>query len=439
MNREGPRIQPGPRCYRRSWIRDGALTGTALAEMGFADEARAFLSWYAPHQLPDGRVPCAIDHRGIDRAVEHDSHGELAWAIVELWRLTGDDAFLRRLWPLVRERAPTPSPALRSQRTGDAFRGDARFGLLPESISHEGYSSKPVHSFWDDFFALRGVADAADAAAAVGESEARARFETLRDAMRRDVAAAVVATMERHRLDVIPGSVELGDFDPTSTAIAFDPCGEEALLPRAALERTFERLWQELEARWRGERPLEAYTAYEVRNAVALLRLGWKERALSLLAELDRRPAADRLAAMAGGHDARPDARRASWATCPTAGSRRASCAACADSSSTNGGTRACWSWRRAYRRPGCAMATECALDSSRRSSGRSISTSLPTAKPDCAPSSAAPATRPAVSCSSAPSPRSLRQAFVDGRPAPVTAPDRLTLNAMPGEVILLL
>jgi len=55
VNREGPRIQPGPRVYRRSWIRDGALTSCALAEMGFADEARAFLLWYAPHQHADAR------------------------------------------------------------------------------------------------------------------------------------------------------------------------------------------------------------------------------------------------------------------------------------------------------------------------------------------------------------------------------------------------
>ena len=57
VNREGPRIQPGPRCYRRSWIRDGTLTGTALTEMGFADEARAFLRWYAPYQLDEGACP----------------------------------------------------------------------------------------------------------------------------------------------------------------------------------------------------------------------------------------------------------------------------------------------------------------------------------------------------------------------------------------------
>lgn len=291
VNREGPRIQPGPRCYRRSWIRDGALTGTALAELGFAEEALDFARWYAPHQGADGRVPCAVDRSGIDRAVEHDSHGQLAWLITELWQLTGDDAFLNELWPHARC-ACDAIAALRAERTGAAFRGDPRFGLLPESISHEGYSSQPVHSYWDDFFALRALADAASAAAALGDDAARERFSNERDALRRDVHVSVADTIERHRLDILPGSVELGDFDPTSTAIAFDPCGEATRLPRAALERTFERYWDEHEARRRSESLADAYTAYEIRNAVALQRLGRRDRALALLAALieDQRP-----------------------------------------------------------------------------------------------------------------------------------------------------
>lgn len=38
------------------------------------------------------------------------------------------------------------------------------YGLMPESISHEGYSGNPVHSYWDDFWTLRGLKDAADMA-----------------------------------------------------------------------------------------------------------------------------------------------------------------------------------------------------------------------------------------------------------------------------------
>jgi hypothetical protein len=293
VNRDGPRIQPGPRCYRRSWIRDGALTGMALAEMGFADEARAFLRWYAPHQLPDGRVPCAVNRDGVDPVPEHDSHGELIWGIVELWRLTGDRAVLDELWPHA-HRAAEAIAALRAQRmTGDR-RGQACWGLLPESISHEGYSSRPVHSFWDDFFAVRGLADAAEAAEAVGDVAAARRLTALRDDMRRDLHAAIRRTIADHGLSVIPGSVELGDFDPTSTAIAFDPCDEWLRLPQDALRATFARYLEELTARRNGTRVADAYTPYEVRTAAALVALGQRERALELLEWLigDQRPVA---------------------------------------------------------------------------------------------------------------------------------------------------
>jgi hypothetical protein len=282
VNRAGVRIQPGTRCYRRSWIRDGTLTATAIAEMGFVEEAKAFLRWYAPFQLDNGQVPCAVDLRGIDRVPEHDSHGQLAWGIVELYRLTGDDEFLGELWPNV-SRAVDAIETLRALRTSEAYRDTPYFGLLPESISHEGYSSRPVHSYWDDFFALRGLADAADAAVALGDTAAAARISALHDSMRNNVHASIERAMREHRIDFVPGSADLGDFDPTSTAIAFDPCDEADGLPSAALARTFDRYWEEFQARRRGENNSDAYTAYEVRAAGALVMLGHKDRAYELL------------------------------------------------------------------------------------------------------------------------------------------------------------
>jgi hypothetical protein len=285
VNREGPRIQPGPRCYRRSWIRDGTLTGTAIAEMGFADEARAFLRWYAPYQYEDGRVPCAVDRNDVvDRAVEHDSHGQLAWGVVETVRLTGDRAFLEELWPHVAA-AANAIIALRGAQYADDVR-DARRGLLPVSISHEGYSSHPVHSYWDDFFGVRGLADAAEAAALLGDAENARRFGDQAESMRRHLRDSIEAAIASHRIDFVPGSVELGDFDPTSTAIALDPCAAADLTPEVALLRTFERYWEEFEARRRGDHKNDAYTPYEVRNAAALLMTGHAERAEELLAFL---------------------------------------------------------------------------------------------------------------------------------------------------------
>jgi hypothetical protein len=175
-----------------------------------------------------------------------------------------------------------------------AHRGQACWGLLPESISHEGYASRPVHSFWDDFFAVRGLADAAEAASTLGDAAAARRLAALRDDMRRDLHAAIRRAIADHGLAVIPGSVELGDFDPTSTAIAFDPCDEWRRLPDDALRATFERYWEELAARRSGAHVADAYTPYEVRTAAALVMLGQRERAVELLDWLiaDQRPVA---------------------------------------------------------------------------------------------------------------------------------------------------
>jgi hypothetical protein len=112
--------------------------------------------------------------------------------------------------------------------------------------------------------------------------------------MRGDLHASIVRTIADHGIDFLPGSVELGDFDPTSSAIALDPGGEGARLPPAELARTFERYWEEFECRRRGDTTADAYTAYEVRNAPALVLLGHRQRAVELLQWLidDQRPPA---------------------------------------------------------------------------------------------------------------------------------------------------
>jgi hypothetical protein len=297
INRDGPAIQPGSRTYARSWIRDGAMTSTALLEMGFTEEVRDFLRWFARYQSADGRVPCCVDRRGADPVPEHDSNGEFIYAVAEYYRYTRDVGFLDEMWPAVL-RATDYIASLRQQRTTEAFQRPeqrAFYGLLPESISHEGYSSRPVHSYWDDFFAMRGLKDAASLAVVLGDEEHAARFAALRDAFHGDLHASITRTMADHQIDYIPGSVELGDFDPTSTAIAVTLGSEQAHLPEPALVRTFEKYYDHVQARRHtivdGE---DAYTPYELRNVGVLARLGQRARAAELL-ELflaDQRPAA---------------------------------------------------------------------------------------------------------------------------------------------------
>ncbi|MEO8577972.1 MAG: discoidin domain-containing protein, partial [Gemmatimonadales bacterium] len=148
INRDGPAIQPGSRSYERSWIRDGSLTSTALLRLGQFDEVREFINWYARFQFANGKIPCCVDTRGADPVPENDSNGEFIYVVAEYYRHTGDKQQLEKLWPSV-SRAFGFMDSLRLSRTTAEYRdGDKRvfFGLMPQSISHEGYSAKPMHS-----------------------------------------------------------------------------------------------------------------------------------------------------------------------------------------------------------------------------------------------------------------------------------------------------
>ena len=285
VNRAGPAIQPGARSYARSWIRDGSLTSAALLRLGQPDVVREFLEWFAPFQYADGKVPCCVDQRGSDPVPEHDSSGEFIYLVAEHLRYTGDRDLAARLWPAV-ARAAAYLDSLRQTRRTAEWRVGGRqefFGLLPPSISHEGYSAKPMHSYWDDLFALRGFKDAAWLAGVLGHDAERARLEAVRDEFQRELAASLLAAIARHRIDYVPGCADLGDFDATSTTIALNPVQAERALPRAALERTFEKYWEFFRDRRDGRQSWEAWTPYEMRNIGAFVRLGWRERADSLL------------------------------------------------------------------------------------------------------------------------------------------------------------
>jgi F5/8 type C domain-containing protein len=295
INRAGPALQPGARAYARSWIRDGALTSEALLRLGHERVVREFADWFAPYQFASGKVPCCVDWRGADPVPENDSHGEWIYLIGEYHRFARDTAWVRTMWPRV-SRAVGYMESLRLQERGARNAGAARlafFGLMPPSISHEGYSDRPAYSYWDDFWALTGYRSAVEIAQSLGRgSEARA-IANQRDEFRADLHHSIRAAIAMHRIDYIPGSADRGDFDATSTTIALAPGAEGASLPQERLRATFERYWREFVERRDARRDWDAYTPYEVRTVGSFVRLGWRERASELLEFFmaDRRPA----------------------------------------------------------------------------------------------------------------------------------------------------
>ncbi len=294
MSRDGPALKPGTRSYDRSWIRDGAMMSETMLRMGVVAPGRAFADWYGPKIFANGKVPCCVDARGPDPVPENDSHGQYIHLVTDLYRYTGDKAALARDWPRLDAARRYMEGLAQSERTA-ANRTPERqmlYGLMPPSISHEGYSAKAQYSLWDDFWALTGYKDAAFVARELGRPEA-AEIEAQRDRFQRDLHAAIAASVRYWKIDYIPGATSMGDFDATSTTMALDPAGEQARIDPVLLASTFDRQWRRVMARPTSTDWAD-YTPYELRNVSAMVRLGWRDRANAMLDFYmkDRRPAA---------------------------------------------------------------------------------------------------------------------------------------------------
>ncbi len=287
INRDSAGIQPGSRSYERSWIRDGALTSSALLKSGIVKEVKDFIKWYAAHQYENGKVPCVVDARGPDPVPENDSHGEFVYLIKEYFNFTKDTVFLKDMNSHVLK-AVDYMDTLISQRSTPHFKNEndsvrAYYGIMPESISHEGYSAKPMHSYWDDFFTMKGLKDAAEIERILGEKDNYEKVRRMRDTFRDNLYNSLDLAIKLRGINYIPGSVELGDFDATSTTIAISPCNELQNLPEPYAKNTFDKYYEFFKERRDNKIEWNAYTPYENRLIGSFIFLDQPERAHELI------------------------------------------------------------------------------------------------------------------------------------------------------------
>ncbi|MCX3879301.1 discoidin domain-containing protein [Stenotrophomonas maltophilia] len=300
INQTGPAMQPGPRNYNRSFIRDGMATSAVLLRMGEARVARDYLAWYSEHGVhANGLVSPILNddgsvNTGFGSDIEYDSQGQYVALVADVARLDGGPESVRAYLPKVKA-ALQFLQELRERTLVPGYKADQpapeRFaGILAPSISHEGYPS-PTHSYWDDYWGLKGWHDGAWLAEALGDHEtaawAREQYKLLYDALH----ASIRATMAWKGIDFIPSSADLGDGDPTGVSIALDPTGAQSVLPAEALRTTFARYLEDVRKR-RQPDALYAYTPYEIRNVLSHVHLGQPQVADELLQGLlhDRRP-----------------------------------------------------------------------------------------------------------------------------------------------------
>ena len=243
INRDGPAIQPGPRRYTRSWVRDCVIMGAAMAKVERPHVLRDFLIWYVQFQHEDGYVPCVVDRDGVDDLVEHDSHGQLIWGICEVFRNEGNMDFLKSMWQPVHLAAEY---LRRSALAADDARIQRTRALR---IAMACCRSPPAtRAIWRIRCIPTGMISGASAAwkrrrnwpTALGHHEDAARWrDEAREFLSRR-AASIDRVIEKQQLAYIPGSVEWADFDPTATSNAIAQLDFADDLPAGPLHQMLE-------------------------------------------------------------------------------------------------------------------------------------------------------------------------------------------------------
>jgi len=297
LTRDGAFFKPGPRNYNHTWMRDGSITSVAMLRYNRPALVRDFILACLPLIATNGWVPFLILETGnpagsgynitTGEGQEYDSQGEFVHLVQQYVAYTGDTKLLAQVYPTVRNALLFARDRRRCRMT-DAYRTDPAkqpyFGLLPESNSHEGYFPAR-HSYWDDFWVLRGFKDGAALARMSGHAgDARWMRAEAAD-LQHCIGASISTVVARTRIAYVPGCVELADPDPTSTAIALSACAAHHVLPFGLLTNTFARYCAYIRGRIYENKP-DSFTPYEARNVDALVRLGLRTEALALLRHL---------------------------------------------------------------------------------------------------------------------------------------------------------
>ena len=182
---DGDEITPGPATYHRFWFRDAAYLLGALDRFGYAAEVAEVLGSYAGRQHADGFF--------FSQSREWDSNGAALHAIAEHWRLHRDRSVVDSLAPSIAKGAEWIERKRRSKRRrGD----DAVRGLLPAGVSAE-HLGPFDYFYWDDFWGVRGLLDAAEVLDVVGEHTAAADAARMATDFRADVDRSLAITASR--------------------------------------------------------------------------------------------------------------------------------------------------------------------------------------------------------------------------------------------------
>ncbi|MGH8974991.1 MAG: hypothetical protein ACRD0C_17535, partial [Acidimicrobiia bacterium] len=152
---------------------------------------------------------------------EWDANGAAIWAIAEHHRLTGDAALLTELLPSIRKGARWIARKRRERRRN----APEVQGLLPPGISAEHLGPFDFY-YWDDFWSLRGLLDAAGLLRAAGDGEAAEEAEVAASELRTAITASLELAAARTGVVAMPaGPTRELDAGMIGSLVACAPLG----------------------------------------------------------------------------------------------------------------------------------------------------------------------------------------------------------------------
>ncbi len=181
--------------YEAVWAGDGSVSIQATDRMGYHKDAESMLDYFLARQgkeKPDGDVQSAEGFFSGDVDLKWmNQDGFVLWALAEHYKLTHDDAWLRRVAPrlikgcdwIIRERART--------KVTENGKKVKHYGLLPKGRPSDLYIWD--NWYWTDTYSYMGLRGTADVLAAIRMKDQATRLAAEAD----DYKACILASLER--------------------------------------------------------------------------------------------------------------------------------------------------------------------------------------------------------------------------------------------------
>ncbi len=219
-------IHPGPTIYDDFWIRDSSIEGIAAALAGDKNLAHRQYHQHYPNKFNlqhDWIGPCSTygffggDHEKHDR--EWDSNGQVLWAIGKFDRIQSNTFGAGMFYPYIIKGARW----LRDNRSV--------YGLLHSGWSAEHVGDKNKPHYWDDFWGIAGLYEAARLAERMNAPE-KNEIWSIYDSLKTATADSIrwVLREQRNRgewrtyIPTGPGDVKRDDSTMIGTLAYFHPC-----------------------------------------------------------------------------------------------------------------------------------------------------------------------------------------------------------------------